>query len=354
MELFICTKADKIDPEFKIVNIEQTFTLSIEKFYTTHQDGKISVSINRQPFVESLTEGTYYYGDVDQDNKITKIQPLPGQLNLNTLFIYVQIKDNRNFGLAWDKFPVATKDGFKILDAARKNLVHGKLDIDYKEQQIEFLNAMQLMHCRRINQLSLNNNCKQMNIQTKWRMVVGMGEANVYENDMTLHQPFGFPYIPGSALKGRIRSATIKVYFGGDEDMAKKQKWFTDIFGSEKDDDGNKGEVRFLDTFPLNIPTIEADVIENENSEYYKSGGVTPPSGWDKPNPVFFITVSKTTYRMVFMVSKKNDKKIYKIENKEFNLTAITEHLVQLTIDEFAFGAKALKGYGRFKSTPIN
>ena len=53
-------------------------------------------------------------------------------------------------------------------------------------------------------------------------------------------------------------------------------------------------------------------------------------------------------------IEGKNDKKIYKIENKEFNLTAITEHLVQLTIDEFAFGAKALKGYGRFKSTPIN
>jgi len=353
MELLICTTAARENSQFDIVGKQRNATLLFQSFLETNHRGDHVVRLEHQPFVESITKDNYYYGDVDQDNKITKIQPLPGQLNLSTLFKYVQIKDNRNFGLAWDKFPVATKDGFKILDAARKNLVHGKLELDNKEQN-EFLNALQLMHCRRINQLSQTNNFKQMNIQTKWRMVVGMGEANVYENDMTMHQPFGFPYIPGSALKGRIRSATIKLYFGGDEDLAKKQKWFTDIFGLEKDDDGNKGEVRFLDTYPLNIPTIEADVIENENSEYYKSSGVTPPSGWDKPNPVFFITVSKTTYRMVFMVSKKKDEKIYKIEGKELNLTAITEHLVQLTIDEFAFGAKALKGYGRFKSTPIN
>ena len=48
---------------------------------------------------------------------------------------------------------------------------------------------------------------------TDWRMVVGLGGETVLETDLTLHHLYGFPYIPGSALKGLTRAyAAGEVY----------------------------------------------------------------------------------------------------------------------------------------------
>ena len=46
-----------------------------------------------------------------------------------------------------------------------------------------------------------------------WRLVVGLGNESVYEISITLHHIYGFPYIPGSAVKGVVRSYFIKTEF---------------------------------------------------------------------------------------------------------------------------------------------
>ncbi len=46
-------------------------------------------------------------------------------------------------------------------------------------------------------------------MKPEWRMIVGLGGGNVYETSITLHHIYGFPYIPGSAVKGITRSHIV-------------------------------------------------------------------------------------------------------------------------------------------------
>lgn len=50
---------------------------------------------------------------------------------------------------------------------------------------------------------------KCFSLETQWRMVVGLGGPSVLETAMTLHHLYGFPVIPGSALKGLTRARAL-------------------------------------------------------------------------------------------------------------------------------------------------
>src|SRR5207253_3476888 len=82
-----------------------------------------------------------------------------------------------------------------------------------------------------------------------WRMVIGLGGETVLETDITLHQLYGIPYIPGSALKGLTRA-----YVTGEIEGYKSNKIENDndvvkrIFGSQE----QAGTVIFFDAIPAN------------------------------------------------------------------------------------------------------
>lgn len=44
----------------------------------------------------------------------------------------------------------------------------------------------------------------------EWRFAVGMGEKTALENGLTFHRIYGFPIIPGSALKGVARAVALE------------------------------------------------------------------------------------------------------------------------------------------------
>ena len=73
-------------------------------------------------------------------------------------------------------------------------------------------------------------------LKPDWRMVIGLGNESVYETSMILHHIYGIPYIPGSAIKGVVRSYIITEEFAQDrngqielkhaEERALKRQWF--------------------------------------------------------------------------------------------------------------------------------
>jgi CRISPR-associated protein Cmr6 len=83
------------------------------------------------------------------------------------------------------------------------------------------------------------------------RLVVGLGSESTLETSITLHPHYGFPYIPGSAVKGLCR--TVAIY-----DLA--SKWGVPILDNDQASSGGCTPLGCLDNFlevpetPENIP----------------------------------------------------------------------------------------------------
>ena len=133
------------------------------------------------------------------------------------------------------------------------------------------------------------NGLVQADFTPDWRMVTGMGEASVYETNMTLHPVYGIPYIPASTVKGVLRhyltemevaNEEIEMIFGNDDENSTTRKPV-------------KGQCIFFDAFPLKAPRIELDVMTPHYPDYYS--GEKPPADWQSPTPIYFLTVGHGT-----------------------------------------------------------
>ncbi|MDR0522562.1 MAG: type III-B CRISPR module RAMP protein Cmr6, partial [Planctomycetaceae bacterium] len=119
------------------------------------------------------------------------------------------------------------------------------------------------------------------------RMIIGLGSSNVLEAGITLHQTYGVPYIPGSALKGLTAHYA---YENGVSD--EHRKW---IFGEQD----FAGLVQFHDAWlePKDVKDcLLQDVMTPHHQDYYgqdKDGNI-PPSEFESPVPVPFLAVQGT------------------------------------------------------------
>lgn len=115
-----------------------------------------------------------------------------------------------------------------------------------------------------------------------WKLAIGLGNESVYETSIKLHHIYGIPYIPGSSIKGAIRSHIILEKFGKDkngnldlkkaEARALEDQEFCDIFGCPKEslyEESRQGKVIFFDALPLSKPKIEPEIMNPHFSEYY-------------------------------------------------------------------------------------
>lgn len=160
------------------------------------------------------------------------------------------------------------------------------------------------------------------------RLVVGLGAESVVETSITLHQTFGVPYLPGSALKGV--AARRAAQLGGT--WARDGEAFRLLFGHAGDETGQSGGVLFHDALPQPGGwSFAADTITVHHPSYYVDGS-EPPTDWDAPIPVPFL-VCKGTFHLFLT-----------------GLPAWLDRATELLADALAqdgIGAKTALGYGR-------
>jgi CRISPR-associated protein Cmr6 len=94
------------------------------------------------------------------------------------------------------------------------------------------------------------------------RFVIGMGLPHALENGLMWHPTLGVPFIPGSSLKGMVRSwARLEQ---SDEETQRR------IFGNEAEDSKVQvGSVIFMDMLPLKPVKLEQDIMTPHFQAYY-------------------------------------------------------------------------------------
>lgn len=232
----------------------------------------------------------------------------------------------------------------------------------------------------------------------EWRFAVGLGNESAIENGFTFHRLYGFPIIPGSALKGLARAAALvaiadslgvtklslsQVKERGDKKKTPLEKLEGYLLANDErirdaehvrkaKNEENKawkelgqevkqlemipdaqsridqfrrifgtqhaaGEAIFFDAMPAEAPSLEIDVMNVHYPDYY--GKDEYPTDSQNPTPIPFLTVGRTPFWFAVGRRKPMDSDAYE--------QAVTWLKTGLT--EFGIGAKTAAGYGYFE-----
>ncbi|GBE54824.1 RAMP superfamily protein [archaeon BMS3Bbin15] len=256
-------------------------------------------------------------------------------------------KDIENYSLLLNKASqFYDNDKFKFFEVDRKKGIVLNVQPDYSKIDIK---AIAERHKKNIEKLNID--IKSIILKPDWRLIVGLGNESVYETSMTLHHIYGIPYIPGSAIKGVVRSYIITEKFGSDEKKAlKEDQGFCDIFGCPKEsfyNESRQGKISFFDALPLSKPTIKPDIMNPHYGTYYSdSSGNVPPADDHSPKPIFFLTVKDAEFEFIIGIKEKDNTAIQKgIFEDKYPLEAGYEWMKK-ALNEHGIGAKTAVGYG--------
>lgn len=230
----------------------------------------------------------------------------------------------------------------------------------------------------------------------EWRLVVGLGDEGALEVGLTFHRIYGFPVIPGSALKGLARAVALwetaealgvlalplyeakeraekgrktplekleDVLLAYDErvkdekersKMQEDEKKALQALGKEVPGIDLEvysslisrfrtifgtlhaaGQAIFFDGVPAEPPTLEPDVMNVHYQEYYQ--GNKPPADYLNPNPIPFLTVGKES-RFLFAIGWRG------VRDEAAHAQVIT--WLKGGLSDLGVGAKTTAGYG--------
>jgi CRISPR type III-B/RAMP module RAMP protein Cmr6 len=257
--------------------------------------------------------------------------PLPK----NTLHVFRNLKyQSQNMGLLFHKFG-HFENGWRLEGKDKKarlrNFIGAFNGHSETEKIICKLKSRQDSMLEAYNN-SLGYEVKPFIMETIWRMVVGLGSANVLEGSgMTLHHIYGFPYIPASGVKGILSHYVVEDQRLKENDDKFIKDRFIKIFGDQE----RKGMIVFFDAFPIGMPKLELDIINAHYGKYYT--GNEPPADYLSPNPVYFLTVGKGS-KFRFSVASKDGVLLDKVEK-----------WLKEAISQFGVGAKTRAGYGEME-----
>ncbi|MGL4305101.1 MAG: type III-B CRISPR module RAMP protein Cmr6 [Mycobacteriaceae bacterium] len=176
-------------------------------------------------------------------------------------------------------------------------------------------------------------------IKPMWRMVVGHGGESVQETDLSFSSPYGFPYIPATAIKG-VAAAYAR-------ECSADVELRTRIFGfaANQEDRNNasvsmtgcRGSITILDAYPESRPKIVVDVLTPHVVPYYNEGNAdggvkSPPAEYYEPVPVQFLAVHGGSYS-TWVSGTKEDVEIF-------------YSWVEGGCGYFGLGGKTAAGYG--------
>ncbi len=198
-----------------------------------------------------------------------------------------------------------------------------------------------------------------------------LARAGALENaGISLHPIYGFPYIPGSGLKGIARAYAETVWLPGvcnagskgqpeisPQDAWKKiervfgytpqsthdKSWLSS--GIQSETDSAAGSVVFFEAWPTQWPTLIQDILNNHHAEYYQTEGKTPPGDFEDPIPVYFLAIDRNV-EFLFAVGPRTRQSENNAEDIELAVMWLLGGLQYL-----GAGSKTSSGYGRFVPT---
>jgi CRISPR-associated protein Cmr6 len=173
--------------------------------------------------------------------------------------------------------------------------------------------------------------------ETTGRLIVGLGAESVLETSLTLHQIYGVPYLPGSALKGLAAAAAHRRLTdhaswrkaGAKGPIGESHRV---LFGDTK----ASGYVTFHDALWIPEGTalpLDPDVLTVHHPRYY-GGEAVPPADWDSPVPVPFVT-AHGAYLLALTGPPA--------------WTEAAHEILAAALAQDGLGAKTAAGYGRFQ-----
>jgi CRISPR-associated protein Cmr6 len=210
--------------------------------------------------------------------------------------------------------------------------------------------------------------------RARTRCAVGLGAKGTREVGLRLHHLYGFPIIPGSALKGLARAYALltwaeqlaprlqvgmeaadvlEVLGQGDQYKGAYGPYLAQIradaglrqinetCGAQE----HAGLVCFFDAVPNAPLALETDIINPHYPDYYRAFGkdpMTPPADYYSPIPVTFLTVAAESV-FLFAVAPR---RAGRAEDEAATARALT--WLQEGLAELGMGAKTTSGYGLF------
>lgn len=190
-------------------------------------------------------------------------------------------------------------------------------------------------------------------IKADTRVLLGTGNASVFEFGCNLNYPWGAPYISGTSLKGLV-SAYLSRYGGDDwfkeNKSAVKSDAQVELFGGISKSETRKkntyvGSLIFHDAWLATWPRrnskqekkhgdwFDADIITPHFFKYYNGQGY--PDGMESPVP---IKIAALCPGLTFLICIQGPEE-YRIFAREILLKALEEE---------GIGGKTAVGYGRF------
>jgi len=184
-----------------------------------------------------------------------------------------------------------------------------------------------------------------VDLSTANRLIVGLGSENVLETGIRLHHTYGLPFIPGSALKGLASHYCDHVWGSrGEANPPKENKLFRRgekyhqfLFGNT--DDG--GVITFHDAWLLpekNLNVLKLDVMTPHHPDWPTKK--TPPTDFDSPIPVTFLSVSGAFRVRVSWAGPAGFQ-----QSAEW--TSLALELLKEALADWGVGGKTSSGYGR-------
>ena len=249
-----------------------------------------------------------------------------------------------NLGLLFNKYFYCWPQNWQTNEEQnkvfRKDIegITSKINLPKDSDYVEALNSRQ--RAVRESLQSSGWHVESFNAETDSRLIIGLGGTSVIETGMTLHPLYGFPYLPGSGLKGLARA------YAEIAEVASKEELHV-IFGS---DDKNprlgseniQGRVFFMDGLPITFPKLDLDIMNPHYSDYYSGKKDSkdkpiPPADYLNPIPVTFLAVAAGQPFSFAVFSR----------DKELAEKATQWLIGGLT--ELGAGGKTNVGYGYFK-----
>ncbi len=194
-------------------------------------------------------------------------------------------------------------------------------------------------------------------LQTLKRLIVGLGSENVLETGITLHHTYGMPWIPGSAVKGLAAHYCHQVWGEVNHRFKKPTEavdsayrafldgklpqpddnYYRLIFGNTDD----AGCVTFHDAWFVpesDARPLKLDVMTPHHPRWIE--GETPPTDFDSPNPVPFLSVSGKFFFALSWNGPPSDQSAAWLD--------LSLLLVREALFDWGIGGKTNSGYGLF------